>query len=248
MIHLLRTLTLSLLLGTAAFAQFEGNLDIKLSMEAGGGDLKLQVSKPGTRIDMTINAHPLPQPIRMTLLMRADQPSKAYMLNDQQKTFSEINLEEAAKMSSSEPGKPYTVKVGAKEKILGYNATHVTLTRPNEKVEMWITKDLDVYKVFKQLQSVNPQMGGEAELFQALEKAGLQGFPLKSQIVREGETVTMETRKVEKKALPASLFEIPKDYKKAAVPGFPGAQGQQPTPEQLEEMRRMIEDAMRNAK
>ena len=58
-------------------------------------------------------------------------------------------------------------------------------------------------------------------------------------MVRDVQLVTMEVGKTQPKPLPAALFTVPNDYKKAE-----GAAGLQPTPEQIEEMKKIIQGAL----
>jgi len=133
------------------------------------------------------------------------------------------------------------VKVLGQEKILGFACSHVTLTRDKELIDAWITKDMpDVYAVLKRLQEANPEIG-EAALFKALEETGNAGLPMRCIVVKDGQRVTTEVRKVERKTLPASLFAIPKDYTRTEGGG---AGGLQPTQEQVEEMKKVLQDAM----
>ncbi len=224
---------------TGAAATFEGIIDMALTMEAGSGDLRLYMAGDRAKLDMSMQVSPLPQPIKMGVLLDARKPKDVWLVNDNLKTYSYLSLSDAPPVPDA-AGK-YAIKVLGQEKLLGYVCTHLTLTRPHELVDAWITRDLpDVYAVLKKLQEANPQYG-DLSIFQALEGAGKAGLPLKYIVVRDGQRVTMEIRRTERKALPAAMFTVPVSYKKTEDAG---AAGLQPTPEQVEEMKKMIQGAL----
>ncbi|MEO6096855.1 MAG: DUF4412 domain-containing protein [Fibrobacteria bacterium] len=220
---------------------FEGIIDMALILEAGAGDLRLYMAGERAKLDMSLQVAPLPSPIKLGVLLDSKTPKVVWIVNDNLKTYSYLNLEDSPLPLDTASAGKYVIKVLGKEKRLGYECTHLTLTRRHELVDAWITQDLpDVYAVLKKLQEANPQYG-DLSIFQALEGAGKSGLPLKYIVVREGQRVTMEIRKIERKALPGALFTIPMDYKKT---DGAGAAGLQPTPEQVEEMKKMIQGAL----
>jgi hypothetical protein len=220
---------------------FEGIIDMALILEAGAGDLRLYMAGERAKLDMSLQVAPLPSPIKLGVLLDSKTPKVVWIVNDNLKTYSYLNLADSAPPLDTASAGKYAIKVLGKEKKLGYECTHLTLTRRNELVDAWITQDFpDVYAVLKKLQEANPQYG-DLSIFQALEGAGKSGLPLKYIVVREGQRVTMEIRKIERKALPGSLFTVPMDYKKT---DGAGAAGLQPTPEQIEEMKKMIQGAL----
>lgn len=235
---LLLLLTL-LIPGKARAEAFEGVIDLRLSMEAGSGDLKLAIAGQRSRLDMKLNVNPLPQPIQLSVLLDAKTPKHMWLVNDPQKTYSTVSLAAQAAPDTAIAEK-YVLKVLGKEKILGYNCTHLTLTRHREFIDAWITQDLpDVYGVLRRLQEANPQFG-DLSAFQALEAAGKAGLPMKMIVVRDGQRVNTEVKRIEKKKMPPTLFAVPADYKKTEG----GMGGMQPTPEQIEQMKKLIQGAL----
>lgn len=219
-------------------AAFEGAIDLKITMEAGGGDLRLWMAGERARLDMALTINPLPAPLNMSVLLDAREPRKATLVNDAMKSYSVIDLAEAGAGADSAAGK-YALKEIGKEKILGYVCNHVTLTRPGELVDAWITQELpDVYRVLRKLQQANPQYGAP-DAFRALDAAGKAGMPMRIIVVRDGQRVTTEARKIERRAVAASRFSVPADYARSDFAGTP-----QPTPAQIEEMRKMIQGAL----
>jgi hypothetical protein len=218
---------------------FEGAIDLKLTMESGGGDLRLWMAGERAKLDLAITMNPLPAPLRMAVLLDAKEPRKATLVNDAAKSYSVIDLADAPAADSS--GGKYTLKEVGKEKLLGYACTHLTLTRPHELVDAWVTQELpDVYAVLRKLQQANPQFGA-ADAFRALDRAGKAGLPMRCIVVRDGQRVTTEVRKIERRTVPTSMFSVPPGY---AQSDLAGAGTAQPTPEQVEQMKKMIQGAL----
>ncbi len=219
---------------------FEGVIDLTVAMESGNGDLTLSLSGDMAKLDMQITINPFPEPIRLAVLMNAKTPKSAYLISDRTKTYSVIILPDPEKLKKDGAKEAkYKAKVLGEEKILGFVCSHVILSRDRELIDTWITKDIpDVYGVLKRLQDANPQIG-EAALFRALEETGNVGLPMRCIVIRDGQRVTTEVRKVERKVLPSSLFAIPTDY--ARTEG--GAVETQPTPAQIDDMKRRLQGA-----
>lgn len=219
-------------------ASFEGAIDMILSMESGDADLTLRMAGDRARLDMELAMAPLPEPIRMSVLLDAKTPRTVFLVNDRLKTYSAITQPETSAASGS-PGKVAIKELGRGE-ILGYNCVHLSLTSPGESIDAWITPELpEVYRVLKRLQEANPQFGN-AGAFRALEAAGQSGMPMRMTVVQDGRKVAMEVKKIERRAQPAALFAVPMDYKRAES----AAGGLQPSPEQIEELKRIIEGAL----
>ncbi|MBW8888311.1 MAG: DUF4412 domain-containing protein [Fibrobacteres bacterium] len=223
----------------AGAGPFEGAIDLKLTMESGGGDLRLWMAGERAKLDLAITMNPLPTPLRMAVLLDAKAPRKATLVNDAMKSYSVIDLTDAPGADSA--GGKYTLKEVGKEKLLGYACTHLTLTRPHELVDAWVTQELpDVYGVLRKLQQANPQFGA-ADAFRALDAAGKSGLPMRCIVVRDGQRVTTEVRKIERRTVPTSMFSVPTGY---AQSDLAGAGTSQPTPEQIEQMKKMIQGAL----
>ncbi len=226
---LLNVLAGAALAAAPAFAQFEGEVDMKITSPGMSGTGRMYVSKVGLRTTMDLQTAKMP--MKMTTLMKFANPDVMYMINDQSRTYSEMNLKElresAAKMRSEK--EPYTVKVLGSEKVLGYSTKHVLLFRPSERSEMeiWTTKDILGlnYEAMRGLMRRDPSRD-DGTFVKALRDAGADGFFVKMITREKGKpepTSTMELTKAEKKSVPGSLFEIPPGYTKQE--GMMGAAG-----------------------
>src|SRR5215469_2457088 len=85
-----------LLSGSMAFAQFEGTLDMKVTMtdkdgaDHGGGAMKICLGKPGFRTQMKMQMSGMG--MDMVMLGKTDNPGILYKINDASKTYSELDL------------------------------------------------------------------------------------------------------------------------------------------------------------
>jgi hypothetical protein len=106
------------------------------------------------------------------------------------------------------------VKVLADEAVAGHACKHVQLTQnASTAIEIWMADDmgLDVGKL-RGTQAV------AAGMLKVLEQKGVKGFPLKMKATHLGQTLTLETVRVEVKKLDATTFEVPKGYSKLELP------------------------------
>ena len=260
-----------LLAAGPAFAQFEGVLEMKMSVvgkggEGGGsGTMDVAVAKAGTRSDINMNMGPMG--VKMVMLQKTDTPDMVYRINDADKTYTEINLAQMRAMAGKQQDTPeYTVEKLGQETILGYQTQHVMVKEKNPasgkgmNMELWTGKDLLDYATFSKLQDRPDQKGREQALLKALKAADADGMPLKAiTTAADGSKVTVEVVKADKKSLPASTFEIPAGYTKSAesmmgmMGGASGAQADEAkkrmdealknmTPEQRQMMEKMMKD------
>lgn len=231
-----------------AFADFEGVMEMKMTMSRGTGTVKLAIGKPGVRSDIEINAKEFP--MKMSTLFKQATPGKAYLINDANKSYSEIDISGQQGGGSTEK---YTVKKIGKEKVNGFDSIHCIVTdeRGND-TEVWTNADIADYKSF--IKSMGKNSPANDGMMKALESVGAAGFITK--IVRKSknpeENMTFELVKADKKSMPASMFEIPAGYtKSAAGPAAPTlspeAQKQlmeqmnKLTPEQREAIKRAMQ-------
>ncbi len=242
---LLNVLAGAALAAAPAFAQFEGEIDMKITSPGMSGLGKMFVSKIGARTTMEMQAEKTS--MKMSTLMKFANPDVMYLINDQARTYSEMNLkqtrEDLAKTKREKD--PYTVKVLGSETILGYSTKHVLLSRSSDRSEMeiWTTKDILGlnYEAMRGLMR-RASSQDDGSFLKALRDAGADGFFVKMITREKGKPEplsTMELTKAEKKSLPGSMFEIPPGYAKQE--GMMGAAGVA-SPEAAEAMRKAMEN------
>ena len=202
-------------------ADFEGVIEMKLSGKGAPDNVtKYSISKLGIRIDSEIND---PRVSSKTFhgaeLFQFKNTNSYYSLSEDTKTYQErtpsINREQAAMAMQN---LKFNVKNLAKETVQGYSCVHVLLTSESSqggKMELWSTKDLvDVERLKKAW--TNGASGYNPGMEKAMKDADADGFPMKF-IWYDGngeKMIISEVLKVEKRALPAALFEVPADYTK----------------------------------
>jgi len=218
-----------------AFAGFEGYIEMTMTMKDGSGTMKGHISSVGARTEVEARA---PQtgglPLQMTMVMKFSNPDVVYLLNDAAKTYAEINVKDTGDAVKNRPGKEYTVKKLGKETIAGYVCEHLLLrAKDGGETEVWTSKDLLDLAVFREYMRRSRQGADLQGIMKALKEAGAEGFIAKmiSRDQKSGEpTVTVELVRAEKRAVAASMFEIPAGYKKQE-----GMLGMMPLPQEQQD-------------
>lgn len=253
-----RLLFVLLISALPAAAEFEGVMDMKMTMtdtegnSTGGGTMKVAVGKPGVRSE--INMQMSQMGMKMVMLFQNDNPDVIYRINDEGKSYSEMKLPKTPEaVERAQAGDKYTVKKLGTEKILGYDTQHVLVTHSTgvgdtvtyTTNEMWIAKDFLAYDTFKRLQARGPNGAGNAAMEKALKDAGAEGMPLKAVMAGPmGGKMIMEVVKADKKSLPASTFQIPAGYTKSAG-GLADMLGGVSNPE-VDDAKKKMQDALKN--
>jgi hypothetical protein len=210
----------------SVYAQFEGVADFKVTfhgersqgMQSSG---KILASHGAYRSewDMEIPARSgrdgrTPEPnrhIKLTMVGRGDDPDHAYMLDDENKTYSVMDLkkirEDSKDIASRET---YTVQKQGSDTVAGISCQKATLTSSKGRVfDVCASKDWGVSADLVSALTRNQRSGS---LFGALKDAGVEGFPVRF-AMRPGKdaepTMVWEVTRVERKTLPASLFAVP---------------------------------------
>lgn len=215
------------LLCAFAFSQNGSVLEYKISSTNGtGGSLKLSVSEFGSISVFNMVIPQMPGGgMTMKHLCMTQSPDVVYMINDNNKTYSETKPDNVALTGVS-----YSARKLGEETVNGYKCVHALVTEGTESHEVWYTKDIPDYEKYARSYKSNKRMYSE-QRERALKAAGCEGLPVKTVHkgnVREGD-MTMELVKVEKKAFSASDFQIPSGYTKtesanSAAPQFKSQQ------------------------
>lgn len=211
---------LLLMVARPAYAAFEGYIEMKMAMKEGSGIMKGQISSVGTRAEVEAKVTQMGEmPVKLTMIMKFSNPAVVYMLNDAAKTYVEINVNDVGNAAKNRPDKVYTVKKLGKEKVAGYVCEHLLLTaQDGRETEVWTTKDLVDLSLFREYIQRNRQGADLHGIVKALQEAGAEGFIAKmiSRDKTGAPAVTLDLVKAEKRAVAASLFEIPAGYTKQA--------------------------------
>lgn len=241
-----------------ASAQFEGVADFRVTMTGEKGKAvpstgKIYVAKnayrtewetkfdAGTRAPKQGEAAAAPRSLKMTMLGRLAEPDKIYMINDERKSYSVMDLKKIREEARNVSKETYTVRKLGSDTVAGVSCQKglVTSSAGNE-FEVCVSKDWRISGDWLAGMNRNRNAGS---WLAALRENGLDGFPIRWVMRRNGSpdpVVSMELTHAEKKSLPAALFEVPPGYTESRA-GAPGL-----TPEQEKMMRDAQAKALEN--
>jgi hypothetical protein len=218
----LAVLCLTLAATSALAGDFEGiitgkptNTDVK---KAGVGSMKMYIAPAGLRMEVVgeVDAQGKGDagatPFQMIILWRMAEPGVTYMINDVAKAYMKHDLTKAkAEAAAKEP--PKIEKLG-KATYLGRPVERVKVISESHTEELWV--DTSLHFPAGAVAALSQDRGMANASWRALEKAGVAGIPLK-QLNADG-TSGWEASSVEKKSLPASLFQLPAGFHEAKDP------------------------------
>ncbi len=237
-------------------AQFEGVADVKMTGQEDGqrldGKGRLYLSQSAWRMEMEMAIPGMSQPpkgakapagaqdYRMVMLGKMATPGKSWMLNDRTKTYAVIEDEKDG--VGGKDAKDWKVVRLGEDKVAGFSCTNVKAQREGEDRtwEACLAKDFISGAWLKSVKA-------EKEWWVvAAQRAGVTGYPVRM-IARSrdgAEKHRFEIVKVERKKVPASLFEVPAGYREGGVMDVMAQ-----TPEQqrqMQEAQRQAAEAMKN--
>ncbi len=222
----------------AQIPQFEGTITMQTNTTSPDNQVVLSAtmivySKNGsTLVETSTNVGGAE--MQQATLARASEPNKLYTIDRKNKTYGVLDV---TGMQSTQDEEEYEVKKIGTEKIRGMNCVHVQvkMKKSNVMMDMWTTKEIGDWEMYARMQKNNPMFQNN-KLLAALRKENADGMPLKTVVSVEGTRSVTEVTKVEKKVLPASLFEIPSDYKESSdMFGIPGL-----SKEKMQEMMKQM--------
>jgi Domain of unknown function (DUF4412) len=223
------TLTLLTFAAAVASAEFEGVASFKITMNAGpnkpapaSGEGKIYLGPAGYRVEWSMDLSAMwkgrgdtrdkAPKMTMTMLTRKAEPGKAYMLNAEKKTYSIVDAAKSAQRATSKEA--FTVKKLGADTVAGLPCQNVLLSSSNgAEIEVCVAKDFPASSDW--LSSLTSRQSQGSGWLAALKTQGIEGFPVRWVIRKKGSTqplTTMEITSIEKKSVPASLFEIPAGY------------------------------------
>jgi len=149
-----------------------------------------------------------------TMISRNDR-GITWVLDDSEKTFTEVPREGGDLRGAGTPGKAEKLKVtrtGQKKTLLGYRCERILFRKEGEETEIWGTaslRDLDT-TITGVLGAGEEEFGGWTNELSAM---GI--FPMSAKTKVEGRVVeSQEVTRVERKKLADALFEVPPGYRK----------------------------------
>ena len=158
----------------------------------------------------------------MILIGKVDKPTESISIDDSAKSYT-INQIDTGKIGNDDMKiTSTTTKIGT-EKIMGFDCVHAQVIsnksmggfyKSIDTVDIWKSTDVPMQSSVK---NKLDKMGGtglySAEAAQQLKDMGCSGMTVKMTSNSDKNKITVQLTKVERKDLPASLFEIPSGYK-----------------------------------
>jgi len=202
---------------TPARADFEGLLVSRMSGEMSGTG-RTWISRAGFRSEMEMQvpeAHRAEagrSQMRMVTIVKAAEPNRVYLVNDDQKSYQVIEHKPGEHVADDAK---YTVKKLGRGTVAGFSCENVSVTSAHgQAFEMCITSDLmSGSEWLRALQMRSEERGG---LFTALREAGVKGFPVRwASKGKDGKgAFAMDLVSAERRSVPASTFTVPAGYTK----------------------------------
>jgi hypothetical protein len=237
---------------------FEGILTMQTTIPgAANAETKMFISKDGLRYESSTRIKEMPSTMKMVMISPSATPTLIYLINDATKSYTVIDtdqikkdLEKAGKKDYNEDAK---IENLGREKINGYDCTHVRITNSQSVMEMWVSKDIIDYSTFARMQSARDK--NMPSLAKKLKDAGLDGFPVRTSMSmhtsspadgQEPAAIVTELVKVEKQGLDASLFKVPDGYVKAEIPSMMNYGASPKNRQQMDAMMKKLQEQMKN--
>jgi Domain of unknown function (DUF4412) len=225
-------LLIASLFGCAAFSQgFYMEMKMGTTDNADMGVMKVYSQDGNSRSEINLNTPGGPMDM-LTLILKGT-PNTLYVLNTKGKTYSEMDISQNNQYKDF-PKEDYEVTVLGKEKVNGYNATHVKIMHKGSSVieEMWTSKDVADYSA---LINAKTKFTGRLNLNKALAEKGADGFPVRIKTAERGMNVQVDLVKAEKRNFLASLFSLD-GYAKSSAPSMGGGMSQQEMLQKIQNM------------
>jgi len=158
------------------------------------------------------------------VIAHSSKPDESIIIDDSAKTYS-INHIDRGDLDTKEKTESTVTKVG-EEKILGFNCVHARIISKRsignfysmvDTVDIWKSSEVpmqsDVKDLMNQFESRTGNFMYSKEVWDQLKQMGCVGFMVKTEIRNKDASTEMQLTKVEHRNLPASMFEIPAEYK-----------------------------------
>lgn len=238
-----------------SLAQFEGVADLKMTGQEGGhrmdGKGRLHLTRDAWRMEMQMAIPdmgppakdpkaPATQDYRVVMFGKMAEPGKSWMLNERTKTYAIV--EDDRDDDADEDPKEWKVVRLGQDKVAGLSCTNVKAQREGED-QTW---EACLAKEFVSGAWLKGVKAEKEWWVLAAKRAGVTGFPVRM-IARSAdgaEKHRFEIVKLERKKVPASLFEVPPGYRQG---GIMDVMAQTPEQQrQMQEAQRQAAEAMKN--
>jgi hypothetical protein len=153
-----------------------------------------------------------------------DKPGESISIDDSAKTYT-IDHFDSSDFNTGEKVNSTATKVG-EEKVMGFNCVHARVIAnktianvysSTDTIDIWKSNDVpqqaSVKNMMKYMESKTANSMYSTETAAQLKQMGCDGFLVKMTMHGKDFSLTMQLTKMERKDLPASMFEIPAGYK-----------------------------------
>ena len=179
----------------------------------------------------------------IAILSLGKEPGKSYMLNETDKTYTE--MKESEKTDATHSMDNYDVVLIGKETVNGYACTHLKLQKKGEgqlPMHFWVSKGVQGYAELKKLKG---KYMAEESMYKAMVAKGFDGYPVRMKIAADKGEIQMDLIKSEVMDIPASKFSL-QGYEKAEAPALPGGLDMEKIKNMSPaERQKMMEDMMK---
>jgi len=207
-------------------AQFEGTIDMKVALNDAGTSQVMYYT-------MSIKKNLMSTTVRSggesagkgKFIFRGDR-DVLWIVSDEDKSYTELSMKDTR--VRNKPGtagkrdgsKSKIKKTGKTELILGYPCEEIVIEEGKNVTRLWGTSKLgNIYgDMMKSFGDIGGGAGSEGKHEWEEELALLKLFPLKIISMESGKiTQTQEVTGINPKTIPASMFELSKDYKEQTI-------------------------------
>jgi hypothetical protein len=216
---------LSALLCAPLYAQTEGIAEFKGETHSSRGQTipstgKVFLSRSAVRVEWQTQVAGsdrkagAPDRFRMTMIQKQSEPDRSYMLNEERKTYSVMEFDTKREKKERSAEKWTAEKLG-RDTVAGFSCEKLKMTSASGSVtEACVAQELMPSTAWLRAWNRRSEQSGP---FQAMKDAGVEGFPVRWIFREKGSdqiSSQIELVRFERKSVPASLFEIPSDYRK----------------------------------
>ncbi len=207
------TFALSAFTSSPALARFTGVIDMNLNMPNGSSAITYFLGDTAQRMDMATKLDNIPDILNTSVITFASQPDEALVINHKAGAYSKVNLKTAAENATLvDFDSDYSIEKADTVNFKGYLCQHVRLSSSSDSLEMWLTKNIGDFQMFRLLQSQNPRLSNTL-LAKKLADENIDGFPVKIIQHNETGTLSMEIVSVQQSRLESHEFKVPGGYR-----------------------------------
>jgi hypothetical protein len=211
---------------SAARAQFEGVIDMKMTMTVEGAPREMMYSMSVKKDMMAADVKGTGEEMQGGKFIFRGDKKALWIVNDAQKSYIEISLNDSDK--SKKPGESDEAedpevtlhKTGKTQTILGYSCEEWVAEDRSTVSNIWGTTRLG--NIYEGLSKSFGEMGGMGKLHRGggweSKLADMKVFPLKIVTSKDGqEQQTQEVTRIQKKSIASSVFDTPAGYEKQSL-------------------------------